>query len=255
LGIEYIKALKKIKSKIIPFAIKRQGADYHDNSVPTATNMPRFFPPNVDVTYPFASATALRKQLSENSYNTIAEYVPPFTYKLLMQSVHSTMPIVVDDFSLLLKHKLLKESNISLQKYLDVTENIANRIINNRNNFTTFSDFIALIKTKEVTYTRISRVLIHLLLDIKKESLELATRPSYIRVLGFKSESSDLLTAITNNSFVPLITRLGQTSMLDDYAEYKLEQNIYISDLYQSVCSDKFGVPFINEYSRKLLVI
>ena len=49
------------------------------------------------------------------------------------------------------------------------------------------------IKTKRYTYNKINRMLIHLLLNIKKED---NTKETYIRVLGFNSKGRTYLNSI-----------------------------------------------------------
>ena len=59
------------------------------------------------------------------------------------------------------------------------------------------------IKTKEISYTSISRGLMHIILNITKHDVEYLKNNSYgnyIRVLGFRKDSSCLLTEISNNT-------------------------------------------------------
>ena len=67
------------------------------------------------------------------------------------------------------------------------------------------------VKTKDITYTRVSRCLLHLLLEIKKEDMEyykLRDYCPYTRLLGFRKSSTDLLHAIKKNSSLPIITKM-----------------------------------------------
>ena len=69
-----------------------------------------------------------------------------------------------------------------------------------------------LLKTKEITYTRISRSLLHILLDIRKEDPVYDGQEKealYARILGFRQTAVPLLTAIRANSQIPLISKLA----------------------------------------------
>ena len=56
-------------------------------------------------------------------------------------------------------------------EYADVSEELANRILNRLNDYVSFEQFCEILKTKEMTYARISRALLHILLDIKNDDL------------------------------------------------------------------------------------
>ena len=100
-------------------------------------------------------------------------------------------------------------------------------------------------KQKELTYSRISRGLLHILLAVKKEDM-LRYRESsciYTRILGFRKEHADVLRQIKENASIPVITKLGQTDSLLPETIRMLDQTTFASDLYESVVSDKFGIP------------
>ena len=42
-------------------------------------------------------------------------------------------------------------------------------------------------------------------------------------------------------------------SRLSEDAQKMLSQDIYAANLYESVVTDKFGTPFINEYEQKIV--
>ena len=163
--------------------ITREGAGYHDQTLGGL----------------FSSASALRQglqdcELTKNANHTpainhILRELPQNCHKIFKENYHKCFPVFADDFSLLLKAKLLTETKDTLTRYLDITPEIANRIITFRNDFLTFSQFCDLIKTKNVTYSRISRCLIHILLGISKCDVPDQTADSrcgYARLLGFR---------------------------------------------------------------------
>ena len=60
----------------------------------------------------------------------------------------------------------------------------------------------------------------------------------------------EILLEIKKNTGIPVISKLSQPAGIDIHM---LEQNIFASDLYESVVSDKFGIPFINEYQKQII--
>ena len=57
------------------------------------------------------------------------------------------------------------------------------------------------IKTKRYTYNKINRMLIHILLDIKKED---NNQEIYLRVLGFNQNGRNYLNKIKKHTSLPI---------------------------------------------------
>lgn len=261
LGIEYIKALARRKSSIDIFTIKRKESQYHSNTL--SEN--------------YSSASAIRKLLwhasqsihmeADNTYDEPAlsevllrleGQVPEPCIRLLEDTYRMRYPIYANDFSLILKYKLMSETRESLSEYMDISEELANRILNRRNDFITFEQFCDLLKSKEVTYARISRALLHILLNIKSKDLFTyadADHCQYGHILGFRKDSTLVLREFKKYSSVPLITKLTQTDGLTDVGLSMLQHDIFASDLYESVITNKFKIPFINEYTQSLVFV
>ena len=249
LGIEYLKALAKIHSKMEPFTIKRIGAGYHD----------------MDIDGQFSSATAIRSDIYQladvNSSSEsiplthIQTQVPSSCHELMKENYQTRYPVKSDDFSLLLKAKLLSETADSLSHYLDMSPELANRILRLRNDYLSFEQFCDLLKTKELTRSRISRSLIHVLLGITNDWLTAMKAPApYARILGFRKDHADLLGILKQTSDIPLITSPAR-AVLADTARQMLELDIYASDLYESVITDLYGTPFHNELTKQIVKI
>lgn len=249
LGIEYLKALAKIHSKMEPFTIKRIGAGYHD----------------MDIDGQFSSATAIRSDIYQladvNSSSEslplthIQTQVPSSCHELMKKNYQTRYPVKADDFSLLLKAKLLSETAGSLSHYLDMSPELANRILRLRNDYLSFEQFCDLLKTKELTRSRISRSFIHVLLGITNDWLTAMKAPApYARILGFRKDHADLLGILKRTSDIPLITSPAR-AVLADTAYQMLELDIYASDLYESVITDLYGTPFHNELTKQIIKI
>ena len=249
LGIEYLKALAKIHSKMEPFTIKRIGAGYHD----------------MDIDGQFSSATAIRSDIYQladvNSSSEslplthIQTQVPSSCHELMKKNYRTRYPVKADDFSLLLKAKLLSETAGSLSHYLDMSPELANRILRLRNDYLSFEQFCDLLKTKELTRSRISRSFIHVLLGITNDWLTAMKAPApYARILGFRRDHADLLGILKRTSDIPLITSPAR-AVLADTAYQMLELDIYASNLYESVITDLYGTPFHNELTKQIIKI
>ena len=122
-----------------------------------------------------------------------------------------------------------------------------------------FTDFCQLLKTKDLTYTRISRALLHILLQITKEQYEVGKSLSlipYLRILGFRKDATLLLQKMKKQSSVPMITKVRKAKeQIEDNAMWMLEQDLFASNIYrQRIIANKKSVPK-NDYSQELILI
>ena len=229
LAIEYCKALLAINSSIKPFTIKRRGAGYHEAYLS-------------DDPAVFNSASAIRVAMEKGSIT--ADY------------------LTVNDFSSLLHYKLLSEREQGFTNYLDCTDDLSDKIIKNLPFFKDFNDFCNRLKSKDITYTRISRVLTHILLGVTTPGSFRLPFPErelsvpYARLLGFKKESSELLSSIKQNSSIPLISKLADaSSLLNEQSLSMLKQDILVSDIYESIYAQKYNKEPQSEYRQSPVIV
>lgn len=135
--------------------------------------------------------------------------MPEAVYPAFQDAVTAHGLLSSDDFSLLLAARLLTETKESLSSYLDLSPDLANRILRQRHACSSFSEFALQLKTKEMTYTRISRALMHLLLNQKT-----LYPAGYNRVLGFRKSAGALLKEIRRRSSLPLIAKAADAPRL-----------------------------------------
>lgn len=245
LAIELIKAILRQKSPLQPIAIKRIGPGYH-NPVPEAQ---------------YCSALSIRQAIweQENDASCVRAYIPESAAQLLTRRIAEKRIVQSNHFSSALYYKLLSEKEDGYEKYLDVSQSLSSRIANNLDRFVSFDDFCNLLKTKELTYTRISRCLLHILLNVTKEDIALCAelgQTPYARVLGFRRSASPLLSAIKKNASIPLITKLADAERkLDEDAANMLKQDTQISQLYHGVVAGLAGSEPLNEFTIPLVIL
>ena len=246
LGIEYCKALLAENSAIVPYTIKRAGASYHDNSLTTN----------------YCSARAIRESLRQaDVLDVLIKQVPTSAHELAKDNYLKTYPVFEDDFSILVQYALLSKAVSGFTDYPDIDKELSDRIIRLLPQYRSYRSFCDLLKTRNRTYTRISRSLFHVLLDIRQEDflhyIQLG-QIFYARMLGFRESASPLLTAIKQNASVPFLSKLADAEkQLARTGLSMLEKDIYASHIYQSVARYKFPggdpSPEINEYKKPIL--
>ena len=249
LAIDYIKEIIRRKSIMIPFTIKREGSGYHDtllNAVPKSPSP--------------VSALAIRQALQKGqSCSEMYCYMPEEALKILEAHLIENRTVYTADFSGILYYKLLTERAQGYESYLDVSPDLSNRIRNGLNLFTDFESYCDLLKTKAFTHTRISRCLLHILLNIRKEDMmsgQAMDNVPYARVLGFRRSAEPLLQAIKANSAVPLLTKPADAcKKLPPEAERLFQQDILASEIYKGVAYAKTSKPAPNEFSTPLIIL
>ncbi len=263
LGIEYLKALKRLNSPIHPFTIQRAGAGYHDRELSKDH---------------LSSASAIRSLLAysgsalqtdhtggtfeDSSFsgilNELEDQVPPCCLELLKDCRRVSYPVYQNDFSLLLKYKLLNKRPEHLLRYMDVSEELANRICSRLDNYFNYKQFCDLLKTREITLTRINRALLHIMLGIKKSDAAEYINGGfhyYARLLGCRKDKEKLLSYISRKSTLPLLARLCEDSGLPAAGQKMLRNDILASNLYTSVVTDKYKTAYQNEYRQRIIKI
>ena len=241
LGIEYLRALDRFQSSIVPYTIKRWKTE-HDS---TETN------DNV------ASATTLRNMLyEEDGVERITPYVTPFTAREFALKFGFCTPVRANDFSQLLQYKLMTEKD-HLTDYLDFAPELKERVINILPEIYTFKEWAESLKTKSFTRTRINRALLHLLLNIRESDLKDYIDEDYcmyMRILGFRRESIPLLSEIKQNTNLPMISKMADAkNFLSPKALRLLQFDIDATDLYRNVVYQKFRTQLKDDYTAGLI--
>ena len=246
LGIEYCKALSKRNSSIRPYTTHRAGSSYHDASMLNT----------------FCSALAIREAIdASGNLSEVTKLMPPVAFDLLSSQFGKSCPIHADDFSLPLHYQLLSEQPEGYTSHPDIDQDLSDRITNMLPSFRGFTDFCEKLKTKNRTYTRIARSLMHILLQIRKEDLLIFQAEDYIyyaRILGFRHDATPLLTAIKAHGSIPLLSQLSDAdALLPENGRKLLAKDIYASQIYHSLVQNKFpDTPYDgNEYTRPILKI
>lgn len=159
----------------------------------------------------------------------------------------------------MLYYKLLSEKSTGFSDYIDGSTELSNKITNSLSEFCSYKNFCEHLKSKEITYTRISRLLLHILLNLKKTDEKAGKEIGYIpylRLLGFRKESSCLLHKINKKTSLPILARTAKDAApLMGTASKMFHQDVFASDLYYGILAQKSQTAQKNEFQRKLITI
>lgn len=243
LGIEYLRAAEDLHSPMEFYTISREGSGYHEDALSEAK-------------FPSASAIRgiIRNSLSKDKdlLDILASHLPAVTHPAYTGAV----PVFVDDFSELLNAAVLQmQATFSIA---DLSPELAARLAKPPYFPLSFEERIQALKTRQLTYTRVSRALLHLVLGMCEEDISRWKDEGYAlyaRILGFRRQSSPLLSCLHKKSSIPLITKMADAAQnLSPSALALLDQEVYASHLYQTVRMKRGGV-FQNEYTAGLVFV
>lgn len=239
LGIEYLKAIKKLKSKVKPFTIKRIDAGY--NSLKVKDRL--------------ASATAIRNLLKNNE--DVKKLMPTPAYNILLDNInHGKMVSDISAFEKEIIYTLRKMSLEEIANLQDVTEGLENSIKQAANSCNNLEDLINSIKSKRYTRSRIQRILIYSILNITKKDIQDSYKVKpYIRVLGVSQKGKTLLSEISNSrAKYPIVTSVKKfmDSNNNKILKNMIEKDILASNIY--TLGYEYDSKSNLDYTKKLII-
>lgn len=209
LAIEYLRALPDHMS---PVPVVREGAGYHDASIAA-----------------LSSATAVRAALARGDMDEAFAAVP---CPALLRAAEDRGDIHEEDaLTTALLYRLRTSSAESLRSIAGMDEGLEYRFLAAAKTARTRDELILSVKSKRYTYARLSRLCMHILLDVTKDFVREHHTPTYARALGFRREAQGLLRAIKDHASIPLITKAA------DYEDPLFALDVRAQDLWSLGCA------------------
>lgn len=196
LGIEYLKALHRIDSKIKPFTIKRIGSDYKDK---TTQNK-------------ISSATGIRHTILHESLISSKSFLPLESFNLIEEYILNYNNFnSLENYSKIIRYLFLTADKEELKDLFDIDEGLENRILKFIKQDCNMETIISKTATRRYPSTRIQRIFIHLLLGLDQNNLKdfFSYENNYIRVLAANKKGLLLLNKIKDQSDLKIITKFS----------------------------------------------
>ncbi len=241
LAIEYLKAMRKHGAAYKPYTTLRTGSNYHSSQFDAS----------------LASAKAIREAIySDTDKTLLADKIPSETQELFKHYFNTYRHITNNDFSDILYYTLLSHSENGFSQFADVSSDLSNRIQNTLSMYKDFDSYCNLLKSKELTYTRISRCLMHIMLGIRKTDFANPYSDlSYVRVLGFRKSALPLLKEIDQKTSLKLITKVADAkNLLSPKALTSFEHHLRMDTLYYYIQGKKANRTPQNEYTIPICI-
>ncbi|MBQ7535916.1 MAG: nucleotidyltransferase family protein [Stomatobaculum sp.] len=244
LAFEYARAIRESGSSLKLVTTIRKGNGYHDPVLRGS----------------FSSATALRQQLfSSGDLSSLTPYMP----KAAVETFSGTLPLSPDAFCRPLRERVLqlKYEGRDLTDFADVSSGLSDRILRADLRSDSWNSLVSSIKTRQYTHTRISRALIHILLDITAEDVHLwKSLPAWpcARLLGFRRESESVLSALKLSSSAVILSKAADAVCLlgeDSPSLSLLKAEAYAQELWNSAYFEQYGTRLPDYYRQQIIVV
>jgi len=192
LGLEYMKALKKIRSSITAQCIQRIGSSYHTE----------------DMLENLSSATASRKEFFQGEIENIQRNVPETVWNIIKDKDFNSITPNLADFETTILNKFRALTRDHIKRYYGFTEGLDLRFSNFAMTAQSLDELLLAVKTKRFTYTRLQRLLLYFLFELTVPEVKEAQEygPQYIRVLGFDEKGRELLSEMKKTACLPIIS-------------------------------------------------
>lgn len=214
LGIEYIRALIRQKSTILPSAFLREGGD-HDEIRRDC----------------ISSAMAAREMLERGETDSLFSLLPAQSASVLQDELTQgraiSSPTAYKEL-LLRYYRLL--SPLQYREADGMQGGLAERIAAAVLSASTGEEFFELIRTKRYTDAFLRRTLLYGLFGVTRERLN--ALPAYTQVLAFTERGQKILASVRKKAPIPILTKPADYKSLDSTAREAAELSFRANSIY-----------------------
>lgn len=190
LGVEYVRAIGEFGADITPVTLKREGADYNDESIDGAS-------------YP--SATAIRKMWQELGFEDSAKHMPRAVYEIYEKAYFEGEMCDVYQLSRAILMYFRLRSPEDLHRYAECEGGIANRLCSLAHECSSLEDLYEKLSTKRYTDAKLRRALLFCLSEVERELL--CSLPEYTTLLAADAKGRELLSAQRKSGGIKVVTK------------------------------------------------
>ena len=210
LGLEYLKSLNAISSKIIPITVKRD--------------------------FEKSSSSDVRALLRTSGFKieNLKDKIPDFSYEILAENIDNGNAVLsLKAFEKEIIYILRTIDNEKLKNIPDVPENMLSNLKKVACSTNSLDELITTLKNKSITQARIQRILLYILLGITKSDMELSKRITpYVRVLGMSENGKKILSDISKDINVITSVKTFEKNCDDSDFLRMLEIDKKATDIY-----------------------
>lgn len=194
LGVEYVRAMAELGVDMTALTLKREGADYNDESIDGAS-------------YP--SATAIRKMWQEIDFSDSAKHMPRAAFEIYEKAYFEGEICDAYQLSRAILMYLRLRSPEELGRYAECEGGIANRISALAHECASLEEFYEKLSTKRYTDAKLRRALLFSLTEVTRELL--SALPEYTTLLAANTKGRELLASSRKSAGMAVVTKPADT--------------------------------------------
>ena len=208
LAVEYIRALKKLESKIAPLAIKRTGNDY------------------------ITGASEIRACVRENNLTGLSNFMPEQSFNLLAGLIKSGKTADINNISAAVISHIIRLEPHQIARFADIHGGFEHKIKKAR--AFNYQDLIRALESKHITSSQVKRMILNIFFEITRA--EQKNPPGYTNLLCVNNTGREYLNKIRKSAGIKISVKPA------DFADNpEFDKNLFVDDIYKLALFNKSG--------------
>lgn len=240
LGVEYIRAIERYSPNMAVAPLPRIAVGHHATEASGG----------------FASATMIRRQIALG--HPVDPLVPAYVWEDMVELIaNGDGPVFMEQLDPILLYILRSTPSQSFLELSDAVEGLDNALCSAAIGCGSSEALLNALKSKRYTHARLSRLLSHALLSIRKSDLMVANKhdsPGYIRILGMRARAQEVLSEIKQKASWPLVSRKAEMDTLKGRATEILRFDRAATDMH-ALGKAPAQRRANQDYTRKVIVV
>lgn len=230
LGVEYLRALDRLGSRITPVTVLRRGAG-HGGVLAAAGPDGAWSGPAAMELPPFVSATDLRCWLAEGRWDLAEPYLVPGEAELLRKAAMPDGAALAGlERAFLARFRTMTAQDWAALPDSAAGEGLPQRLERAGREAASMEEFWTLAKTRRYTHARIRRLALWAFLGLI--AADRPAHPPYLRVLGLNGRGQALLREMKGRASLPILSKSAHAKELDEAGRRLFELENRCTDLY-----------------------
>ncbi len=220
LGIEYLKAARRLSWNCEAVTVKRYGAAHDSEEFGE-----------------YMSGSMLRRLLEKRDWKSIESAVPEKAaalYRKAFACARGPVSIAAAERMILAKLRTMEREEFA--QLPDCTEGLQHRLYEAARESVNLDDFLMHVKTKRYALSRIRRMIMCAWLGVDRGAS--AELPEYLRVLGCSERGRNVLAQMRKNAVLPVLVKPADVRMLTDAAQKQFQREVYATEFYSLLYPD-----------------
>jgi len=216
LAVEYIRAIRALKSSMRPMPIFREGSAYRAQSLENGKN---------------PSATALRKKLINGDVNESLKYVPKYSAEVLKKAIKSDLAPIQTDFldaAILCFFRLTPSEGLAM--IAEMQGGLAYRLCAAARESISYADMLAKASSKSYPTARLRRAVLFAMTGVRESDLR--TAPVYLSLLGANERGRKLLRVWKEAAPFPISAKFADAAAVSPAATRQAELTLALDSIF-----------------------